>query len=355
MTGQIASSSIAKTVGTASHVSPVPDRSALRQVANILDAGQRFVLTCHERPDGDALGSMLGLGLALQEVGREITLFTVDPPPPMLSFLPGIEQIVHELPDPFPTEIVLVVLDCSEPDRIGKDGRHLLERTRTTMVLDHHLTRTSFDYSASYVDPDLFATAAIVLWILEELGWPVSTAVATNLYAAILTDTGCFRHSNTTELAFAMAQTLVAKGADPSALARRLYQHYPVRRLRLLAMALHTLEVELGGKVAFIHVTPEMFRTSAANETDTEDFVCYPRSIDTVEVAILIREIHAGHVTVSLRSKTHFNVAALAKEFGGGGHFHAAGFRKAATATEIREALLAHLTKHLEDRKEVDG
>ncbi len=319
------------------------DPQRFREIAEAIETSSSFVLSCHVRPDGDAIGSMLAMGIALEQAGRDVTLYTQDSIPKVLDFLPGIESIVHELPDPLPELTTLLVLDCSEPHRIGNQHKRLVEQAHRIIVLDHHLGRNkAFEHSRclSYVDPDVFATGALVFRLLEELSWPITEAIATNLYAAILTDTGCFRHSNTTEEAFYIAQVLVALGADPCKVATNLYQRYPLRRMELLGLVLRTLEVRSKGRIALLQATPEMFRVSGALEEDTEDFVAYARCIDTVELAIFIREVRTGQVSVSLRSKSWVNVAEIAKRFGGGGHLRAAGFRFTGTAPEIRQRLL---------------
>jgi phosphoesterase RecJ-like protein len=340
------------------------DTKKLKAVVDAINVADRLLLTCHVRPDGDALGSVLGLGLALKDAGKEVTFFTEGPVPDTLQFLPGSQYLVNEVANPLPEKTTLVVLDCNEPHRIGKQAQRLIEQASLIIVLDHHLIQAPFcaqtpgtkrPHCISYISTDIFAAGAIVLWIIRGLGWPMTKDIATNLYAAILSDTGCFRHSNTNETAFRMAGDLVAHGADPYAVANKLYQNYSLCRQHLLGLALRTLEVKRYGKIGLLQATPEMFRVSGATEHDTDDFVGHARCIDTVEVAIFIKEVHAGQVSVSMRSKSFFNVADLAKEFGGGGHFHAAGFRKTGTATEIREALLKKINACFEDSETADA
>jgi phosphoesterase RecJ-like protein len=332
-----------------------PTDKTARAVAEMISAAERFILTCHTKPDGDALGSMLALGLALKEAGREVVLYTEDPVPENLDFLPGSGYVTNEVPVTAGSKTTLVVMDCSEVRRIGRDAETLIGRASSIVILDHHLSRAPFLghldrperwRCVSWILPEVFATGALVYWLLEGLGWPISKGIATNLYAAILSDTGSFRHSNTTRTTFQMAARLVDLGADPYAVADRLYQRYPRRRQQLLGLVLKTLEVKAQGTVGVIQATPEMFKVSQATENDTEEFVGYVRCIDTVEVAIFIKEARAGQVSVSLRSKSDFNVAELAQEFGGGGHFHAAGFRKTGTAPEMRALLLERLSSY---------
>lgn len=333
------------------------DDETLKAAADAINASDRLLLTCHVNPDGDALGSVLGLGLALKDAGRDVTLFIEDPAPVSLQFLPGSQYLVNEVANPLPEKTTLVVLDCNEPHRIGKQAQRLIEQASLIVVLDHHLIQAPFcaqtpgtkhPHCISCISTDIFAAGAIVLWIIKRLGWPITENIATNLYAAILSDTGCFRHSNTNETAFRMAGDLVAHGANPYAVASRLYQNYSICRQHLLGLVLRTIEVRGHGKIGLLQATPDMFRVSGATEHDTDDFVRHVRCIDTVEVAIFIKEVYAGQVSVSMRSKSFFNVAKLAKEFGGGGHFHAAGFRKTGTAAEIREILLNQMNAYLE-------
>lgn len=332
-----------------------PRDKTIRAIAEMINAADRLILTCHTKPDGDALGSMFALGLALKDAGREVVLYTEDPIPENLSFLPGSGYVTNDVPVTAGSKTTLVVLDCNEARRIGRDAETLIGRVSSIVILDHHLSRIPFlDHwdrperwrCVSWILPEVFATGALVYWLLEELGWPISKGIATNLYTAVLSDTGSFRHSNTTKSAFEMAARLVELGADPYAVADRLYQRYPRRRQQLLGLVLKTLEVKAEGTVGIIQATPEMFKVSDATENDTEEFVGYVRCINTVEVAIFIKEVRAGQVSVSLRSKSDFNVAELAQEFGGGGHFHAAGFRKTATAPEIRALLLERLSSY---------
>lgn len=323
----------------------------LLRVAQVLEASDTLVLTCHVRPDGDAIGSMLGLGLALEAAGRNVIYYTRDIPAENLRFLPGTEKLVHLPPEPFPAGACLVVLDCSETDRIGEHGAYFLDHAERVVVIDHHLgqdmcgsldsgTGINDGFCVQYINPEIFATGAICFALLERLEWPVSPEIATNFYAAILTDTGCFRHSNTTVLAFSMAARLVEYGADPYRISDNLFERLPVRKIELLGRALETISVDLDGMVAMLMVTPAMLQDTGASVQDADDFVCYARCIDGVEVSAFIKEVVPGQVSVSLRSRTWFNVAEAAEIFGGGGHFHAAGFHQPGTAGYWRQRLL---------------
>jgi len=343
----------------------LPEKAKMLKAAvKAIDEADRLLLTCHVKPDGDALGSLLGLGLALKEAGREVTLFTEDPVPDTLRFLPGSHYLVNEVVNPLPEKTTLVILDCNEPHRIGRQAQVLIEQASLIVILDHHLCQAPFcdqkqgikyPHCINCIFPDIFAAGAIVLWVIKGLGWPITEDIATNLYAAILSDTGCFRHSNTNETAFRMAVELVAHGASPYAVANQLYQNYSLCRQHLLGLVLRTIEVRARGRVGLLQATPDMFRISGATEHDTDDFVGHVRCIDTVEVAVFIKEVYSGQVSVSLRSKSFFNVAKLAKEFGGGGHFNAAGFRKTGSVAEIRAILLDKIKACFEDSETADA
>ncbi|HID97275.1 MAG TPA: bifunctional oligoribonuclease/PAP phosphatase NrnA [Thermodesulfobacteriaceae bacterium] len=332
----------------------------LKTVAGALDRSERCLITCHVKPDGDALGSMLGLALALMDQDKKVTLFSEDTVPETLRFLPGAHHISQELPARLHGGTTLVVLDCNEPQRLGRQARKMITQASTVIILDHHLFKGDFCLMESgctrpcfsLIRPDIFATGAIVFQILKELQWPVSEEIAMNLYTAIVTDTGSFRHSNTTAHALQTAGELVSLGARPYLVADNLYQSYPLRRLKLLQMALSTLELTPDGKIGLLQATPEMFQSSGARERDTDDFVGYARCVDTVEVAVFLKEVSSGEVAVSLRSKSYFNVAEVARHFGGGGHFHAAGFRKKMGLQEVRKTLLDHLTESFSNMAE---
>ena len=321
----------------------------LDRVADILNEGQRFLLTCHIRPDGDAIGSMLGLGFAIERAGKEVRYFAQDPVPKGLNFLPGSGLIRDSFERSYLRDAILIVLDCNEPSRIGRSANVLIDEARRVVVLDHHTIRDGHPkgrntFSAEkcelYICTSACATALIIMEILDRLDWPIERAIATALYTGILTDTGSFRHSNADKKAFLAAARLMDTGIDNYGISNKIYQNYPRQRIELLGLVLNTLRVLEQGLFAIIHVRPEMFEATGAHEEDINGFVDFARSIDTVEVAAFVKEVHPGQVSVSLRSKSYANVARIAQQFGGGGHFHAAAFRKKGTFQEIQEELI---------------
>ncbi len=320
------------------------NKALMKEAAALLSEDNRFLVTAHERPDGDAVGSILAMGHVLGEQGRQCVLYTQDDVPKGLSFLPGVSRIVHEVPEWKDGSFCLVVLDCNEIDRVGKDGAMLLGGCESVVVLDHHLgdgfCQEVSKTCVSIIDTTACATGALCFELFKELGWKVNKDAATCLYTAVLTDTGGFRYSNTSVRTFDLAKELVGCGADPYEIALSCFESRPLSKLKLLGLALETLEVYYNGLLSIMTLTPEMFELCGSKESETDDFVSYARSLDTVEVAALIKEAKPGLVSVSLRSKRFVNVAELASRFGGGGHFNAAGFRMAGNPTEIKERLI---------------
>ncbi len=332
----------------------IGDKERMEQAARMVEASERLVLVCHVRPDGDAIGSMTGLGLILQEAGREVVMYCEDEVPETLSFLPGTAGVVTALEPSAVEGATLVVLDCSEKTRIGRNAQWLFERCARVVVLDHHLPSAPIcegmeeDHCVEYVDTSVCATGVLVLLLAHVLGWPVGADAAACLYTALLTDTGGFRNSNTDELALAAAHALVRLGARPYEISSMLFNNYPPRKFRLLALVLKTLEFLHGGKVAIIQATPDMFKAAEARKEDTEEFVNMPRSIAGVEVAAFIKEIPYGQVSVSLRSKNWADVSEIARRFGGGGHRRAAGFRVSGSASEARIRLMEAVEEYFD-------
>ncbi len=316
----------------------------MRNVADLLSSRDKFIVTAHERPDGDAVGSILAMGHMLRRNQKEAVLYTQDEVPSGLLFLPGASKIVHEVPSWKPGSFCLVVLDCNEIERTGQQGLQVLANCESVVILDHHIGRGFCSNlskpCASIIDTSACATASLCFQVFKYLGWEITKDVATCIYTAVLTDTGGFRYSNTSVRTFDLAKELVKAGADPYDIALRCFESRPLSKLKLLGLALETLEVYYNGLLSIMILTPEMFEMCGAKESDTDDFVSYARSLDTVEIAVLIKEASPGFVSVSLRSKRFVNVAKLASNFGGGGHFNAAGFRMSGNPHEIKEKLI---------------
>ncbi len=320
-------------------------KNQLKAASELIKNGDLFIVTAHERPDGDALGSMLALGHGLKEAGKEFILYSGDELPKGLSFMPGTSMLTSNIPEKLTNDFVLVLLDCHEPERPGDMGQELFKKAASVLILDHHLGEGPCDGEErtciSIIDPSKCATAQICFELFKELSWPISKEMASCIYTAVLTDTGGFRYSNTKEDTFELAKELVSLGANPYEIALSCFETKPLTKLKLLGLALETLEVHFKGLLSIMTLTPQMFELCGSKESETDDFVSYARAIDTVEVAILIKETKPGLVSVSLRSKRFVNVAEMASHFGGGGHFNAAGFKVEGNPKEIKKQVIA--------------
>jgi phosphoesterase RecJ-like protein len=273
----------------------------------------------HVHPDADVLGTLLALGLALEGQGWGVIYGGPHPAPSALDFLPGVEGY-RVLPRIEGTFDLAVLTDCPNPDRT--EG--LLEQARAAagrvVNIDHHPDNRRYGH-VNWVVPTAAATGELVYELLRALGLPVSPAVATNLFTAIHTDTGSFRYSNATPDTFRIASALVAAGAEPGFVSGALYERRHRDALGWLGQVLSRVQVSEDGRVAWVTLptglVPESF-------VEGEDLVNYPRSIDSVRVACVLRE-REGSVKVSLRGKGDVDVNRIAARFGGGGHRSAAG------------------------------
>jgi phosphoesterase RecJ-like protein len=305
-----------------------------------------YLFLAHLHPDGDVLGSMLGLGLALMGQGRRVTLAGPHPVPEPYRFLPGAHWI-QQWKDASGSYDVTVLLDCPDPARTGGLLEAVRERGTTVVNIDHHQDNRRFG-DLNWVDLSASATGEMVYDLLQHFGWSLTPEIATTLYTALVTDTGSFRYSNASPKAFRIAAHLVAEGAAPARVAGELYEGRSHENLRLLGQLLQRIETSADGRVAWLVLPSEL----AGNQDliEAEDFIAYPRSIRSVKVALLFRELQPGQVKVSLRGKGEVNVAKIAARFGGGGHPNAAGCTvtlpmdaaKAALLDAVAHALLQH-------------
>jgi phosphoesterase RecJ-like protein len=307
-------------------------------IARELRENERFLLTTHVNPDGDAIGSLGALALVLEDMGKKVVAYCQDEVPGFLQFLPYSDRIVREIPglDGFD---VAVVLDCGELDRIG-NAAEVLQHVEQIIHIDHHSSSDDFG-QLNLVRPESSSTAEILYDIIQAIPVSLSTEAAENIYTAILTDTGSFRFANTTARALDIAAEMVTLGVAPDKIASKIYDSMSPERLRLLAMSLQTLTVRAKGRLATMQVSRRMLEETKTTFIDTDGFVNYPRGISSVEMAIFFREMDAGMVNVSLRSRGKLNVAAFARTYGGGGHHNAAAFRAEGSLIEVVDKILA--------------
>ena len=321
--------------------------AAMRAILDFIAQGERFLVCSHSRPDGDAVGSMLAMGMLLDQLGKRADLVTADRIPAIYRALPQAQRIqtvigIHGLYD------AVILLEC--------DG---LERTRligleayTQINIDHHASGREYAH-LNWIDRSACSVGELVYRIVLATGSTVTPEMATCLYTTLLTDTGGFCYGAIEASTFALASQLTAAGADPAAIARDIYFAVPLPRMQLLGLALTNLRCEDG--LAWLHITHQDMIQTAAAEEDCEGIVNYALSIDGVEAAIFLRELPEGRIRVSLRSKgprARLNVASIASQLGGGGHENASGCTLdgplSAATEEILEALRSALRSALQ-------
>jgi phosphoesterase RecJ-like protein len=315
------------------------------QILQRIKGARHILATSHADPDGDAIGSLLALGLALEKIGKRTTLYNESRIPAVYQFLPGVERIHRRLGAPGDYDLA-VALDCGDLQRVGADWQ-VLGGVACLINIDHHVSNTGFGH-IRLIEPGACATAEIVHRLLKALGVPLDREIAMGIYTGILTDTGSFRFSNTTPAAFAISQEMAEIGVDPYHVAQRVYGSYSLGRIKLLNLALNSIEISQNGKLSMMTVTRRMLEETGTQPEDVDGLINYARRIEAVRVAALVQEQVNGRSTregrgpfhVSLRSDGTVDAAAMAGSFGGGGHFSAAGFQVESTLADIKADLI---------------
>jgi len=309
----------------------------IREIADFIKNNESFVISTHVSPEGDAVGSAVGLALALLNMGKKASVVMADPVPEFLNFLPGLGLVTR-------TDRIegsydaLIVVDC-EPERTGlKD----LDKAavKTVINIDHHITNPK-TAPLCWVNPDAAAAGEMVYDLVLFMGAPVDLGVATNLYTAIFTDTGSFRYSNTDEDALIKAGRLLAYGVNTWEISENVYESKSFGRMKLLGLVLGGIEMSADGRLAWVSVKEEYYKATGTGSEDTDGFINYPRAVKGVEVALLFREAGQGRVKVSFRSKGRVNVSGLAESLGGGGHPNASGAVMDGAIDEVSKKVVA--------------
>jgi phosphoesterase RecJ-like protein len=309
------------------------ERHTIHAVLNAIERGQRFLVTAHARPDGDAVGSMLGCAMILEQLGKQVEMVSCDRVPLIYRSLPC-SSVIRQVGRVEGQYDAVILLECDEIERSrlrGLEGRFLIN-------IDHHVSGRTFA-DINWIDTEACAVAEMVYELAMLAGVRITPEMATCLYTAVLTDTGSFCYDGTDAHTFELAAELVRHGAKSAAIARDVYFSHPTSKMLLLGAALSNLRRE--GRIAWMWVTHEdMLRTNAAEE-DCEGIVNYAIAIAGVDVAIFLRELSNHRVRLSLRSKGEVNVARIAENFGGGGHQHASGCTVDGPLSEASDMILA--------------
>ncbi len=305
----------------------------MKKVINHLQKSKNIFLASHIEPDGDALGSTVSMGLLLEKMNKEVLMYNGSAIPAIYRFLPSVNRIEHRIDDVSKYDTA-VILDCGSLDRIG-DVASAVSQIPVVINIDHHVTNSDFG-DIQLVDTDSCATAAIIYRMLKFMDISIDKAVAFGIYTGILTDTGSFRFSNTNRDSFGICEEMVTLGVSPYTVAQNVFGTYSLGRIKLLNMALDSIEISKNGKLSIMTLTESMLEKSDTSPEDVAGLINYAKRIQDVVVAVLIfeypkdtyrpnlngqREYH-----ISLRSDGTIDVGKIAASFSGGGHASAAGF-----------------------------
>jgi bifunctional oligoribonuclease and PAP phosphatase NrnA len=314
--------------------------SEVEKVARAIEAHERFVVTTHENPDGDALGSLLAAKLTLDKLGKEAEMYLAGtlPVPNEYRFMP-LQQVARGAA-PVMDGRVLLAVDCANESRLGPNAPALLDGARFVLNIDHHHDNTRFG-DVNLIVPEASSTGEILRDVIRALDIELTPEIAEALYIAVVTDTGRFQYSNTSAKALRLAAELVEAGADVHRIFQGVYENVAFAKLKLLARALDHATVLEGGRVIVSHLEREDFEEAGAEEPFSEGIIDYLRAVEGAEIAALIREPPSGNGParrVSLRTTEEgLDVSAIARKSGGGGHKQAAGFPSEASVGEITD------------------
>jgi phosphoesterase RecJ-like protein len=316
----------------------------LSQVVELIESKRRFAITSHVRPDGDSLGSSLGLFWLLRALDKEPEVIMRDPVPHAYQKLPGSELVRVTPRVDLPYDAVFVI-ECSDIDRPG-----IVDLEQQFVVnIDHHSTTALFG-NINWIDSTASAVGEMIYNLCKAIGVRVTREIAECVYTALVTDTGSFHYSNTTERTFKVASELVRAGVKPAKVSQAVFGSYPWSKLELLSEVLASARRDSSGHVAWLRQTIEMQERAHATDEDGDGFVNYPLSCGDVEAVAFLKESAPGVYRVSLRSKGDVNVARIAERFGGGGHRNAAGCTLRGTWEEAEEEIVQLLVDEVEHR-----
>jgi len=310
------------------------NQAMLSQVVDLIEKKDRFAITSHLRPDGDSLGSSLGLYWLLRALDKEVEVIMRDPAPHSYQQLPGADTI-RVTPAVDRSYDAVFVIECSDIDRPG-----LIDLEKQFVVnIDHHSTTELFG-TVNWIDSTASAVGEMIYNLSKATGVRVTKEIAECVYTALLTDTGSFHYSNTTERTFKIASELVRTGVKPAKTAEAIFGSYQWPKIQLLSQVLATAKRDDSGHVAWMRQTLEMQEQTKASEEDADGFVNYPLAVGEVEASALFKECSPGVYRTSLRSKGDVNVAKIAEQFGGGGHRNAAGCTLQGSWDEVEQKLV---------------
>lgn len=313
---------------------------------------QDILLTTHVNPDGDGLGSEVATALWLGPLGKSVDILNDSPVPPAFRFLAEwhpIDTFDEDVAEArFSKATLLVVLDTSNVQRIGRLGPFIDRHAIEVAIVDHHVSHNGFG-KVNVIEPAAAATGEIVYDLMREASATFTPEIAEALYVALMTDTGSFRYSNSDSAAHRMAAELLAHGLDPQPIHSKVYSNATAGRLRFFGEVLGAMEIAAEGRLAVLEAAPEQFRKHGLVGADTEGLVDMPRMIGGLEAVALFSEVERGKVKVSLRSTGRVAIDAVCTRFGGGGHPHAAGVMMSGSREDAKTRILPQIRKLIDE------
>ncbi len=308
------------------------------QIAGEIRRRQRFIITSHVRPDGDAVGSSLAMAFALRALGKDVRVVSRDEPPPAMLVFPGVSEIDVTGRVDHPGDAV-IVMECGDLERTGVEG---LE-SGFVINIDHHPGNTLYG-AMNWFDLSAAACGEMVFDLVRELGVPLTREIATHVYIAILTDTGSFHYSNITPRTFEICRLCADAGVNPPAVARSIFDSNNLGRLKLFGAVLSRMQLDETGRIATVFVDQRLADDCGGTYQDTEGLINLPLTVKEILAAVFFKEHGPDDWRVSLRSKDAIDVNAVAKQFGGGGHKNASGCSARGTFEDLKRLFEQKLT-----------
>ena len=321
----------------------------MKVIPRILDAiraHETFCIVGHLRPDGDCIGSQLGLALALKNAGKKVVCWNEHPVPAKLTFLDP--KKMFALPRPGRKFDCVIATDCASFERLGK-VKDCIAARKFFINIDHHASNTRYA-DLNWVSSREPSTGELIYRLLRAARWPITKPIADCLFTAVSTDTGSFQYPSTTPATFHVASHLVESGADLGKISQEVYESYPLARVQLLRHVYNKFRLVHDARTAWFWLKKRDYARTGAQPDDSEGLIDHVRAIQGVVVACLFEEMDSGQTRISLRSKSDdVNVNEIAAQFGGGGHRAAAGARIAGPASSVQRRVIAAIKKSLDD------
>ncbi|MCC5909845.1 MAG: bifunctional oligoribonuclease/PAP phosphatase NrnA [Clostridiaceae bacterium] len=290
---------------------------------SLVDKNSKVAVIAHVNPDGDSLGSTLGLGLALKKICNQVAIYINDEFPKKYSFLPAYQDIkLYQSEDHAPFDLCFV-LDCGDEKRLGYSKR-ILENSIQVINIDHHISNTNFGH-INLIDAKASSTCEMIYSVVKDFKVEFDKDIATCLYTGIVTDTGNFIYDNTTSYTHKIVSELMELEIDINNITYNLYQNRPLNTVKFLGYILNNLHICYDGKLAIIEVKKDLLGEFNLSHSDVDGVINYARDIEGIEVAVLLKEVNMQEVKVGFRSKSHVDVSKVAQNLGGGGHKKASG------------------------------